>query len=291
MRDRWFRLLPLLVLLAISLRSWADASDAGVEAWLQERLAGEPLSLPSDRVEDLSLERAYTLQAEVERRLIADGDQAAGYKLALTSSGARQRFGVEGAARGFLLASMAVPPGVEVTGVAGSRVFAEAEIAFVIGRRIDAPVSHPAALVERVSSVHPALELATYRFAPGLKPRLVDIVADGAGAWRYALGPGRSPVGLDMAACEAVLERDGVELGRGLGSDSLGGPWRALLWAVNHLVANGRALEAGDVVLSGALGPVQVLELGGGPVALRTRIVGLGSVDLQLRGLRPSDPH
>jgi 2-keto-4-pentenoate hydratase len=262
----------------------ASERDA-VEAWIEKRLAGGPLPLISREIEALSLADAYAIQAELENRQVEAGDAKAGYKLAFTSPESQRRFGVDGPARGFLLRSMALRDDGRVELRPGARVFAEAEIAFVIGRRIDPVPSDPARLVPHVRAVHPALELATLRFAPDLQPRLVDVVADGAGAWRFALGPGRDPAGLDLSRLEAVLEREGVILGRGSGADALGDPWRALLWVANDLVRNGRALEPGDVVLSGALGPAQPLDAGGG--RLRARVGALGGVEVQVAAQAP----
>ncbi len=252
------------------------------ESWVEARVSGRPLPALSAGDPGLSVEQAYALQAEVEARLLAQGDRRVGYKLGFTSADSQRRFGVAGPVRGFLLASMSAPEGGIVSTSGFSRIFAEAEIAFRMGRRVDHAVVDPESLRPYVSSVHPALELADYRFAADAAPVAVDFVADGVGARRFVLGPGRDPAGIDLARSSAVLERDGEVVGRGVGSDALGDPWRALAWLANELVAHGRSLEPGDVVLTGALGPVQVFHPPTTPARLRVRIEGLGEVEAGL---------
>ncbi len=209
-------------------------------------------------------------------------DEAVGYKLGFTSAAAQQRFGVTAPAWGRLRASMRVPADGEVSAGSFSRVFVEAEIGFTIGRRVDVRLADPAALLAYVRTVHPALELPDWRFALEAKPGFAEIVADGVGAHRFVLGPGREPGDLDLAKAAVVLERDGEGIGRGRGADALGGPWRALLWLSHALLEDGRALEPGEVVLTGALGPVQVLAPAEAAGRYRVTVEGLGSVGVTI---------
>ena len=278
------RLVPAVLLCVVaSAASLARAADAGApvdgEAFVEARVAGRPLPVLSASGSVVSVEQAYALQDRVEARLLAQGDRRAGYKLGFTSAAARERFRVPGPVRGFLLESMSAPPGRAVSPAGYTRIFAEAEIAFRMGRRLDRAVADPDALRPFVASVHPAIELADYRFGADAAPGMLDFIADGVGARGFVLGPGRDPAGIDLAACAAVFERDGQVVGRGLGADALGDPWRALAWLANDLVAHGRALEPGDVVLTGALGPVQVVAPEAAPTDLRVRIEGVGDVE------------
>ena len=205
-----------------------------------------------------------------------------GYKLGFTSSAAQQRFGVSSPAWGVLRRGMRVPAGGAVAAGSFSRVFVEAEIAFTIGRRLDVPLERPSELLSFVRSVHPALELPDWRFAPGAQPSFEEIVADGVGAHLFVLGPGRDPGSVELEAARVALERDGQEIARGRGADALGSPWRALLWLNRALVAEGAALEPGDIVLTGALGPVSAFSPGEAAGRYRVAVEGLGSVALTI---------
>ena len=209
-------------------------------------------------------------------------DAPVGYKLGFTSSAAQQRFGVSSPAWGRLRRDMRVPAGGAVAAGSFSRVFVEAEIAFTIGHRLDVPLERPSELLAFVRSVHPALELPDWRFAPEAQPSFEEIVSDGVGAHRFVLGPGRDPELVELETASVTLERDGQEISRGRGADALGSPWHALLWLNRTLVAEGAALEPGDVVLTGALGSVRVFSPGQAAGRYRTTVEGLGSVEVTI---------
>ena len=79
-----------------------------------------------------------------------------------------------------------------------------------------------------------------------------------------------------------TLERDGEVIARGRGADALGSPWRALLWLNRALVVEGLSLEPGDIVLTGALGPVSAFSPGEAAGRYRVAIEGLGSVTVAI---------
>jgi 2-keto-4-pentenoate hydratase len=89
---------------------------------------------------------------------------------------------------------------------------------------------------------------------------------------------GNRPVPLtdvDLRLCGMVLERRGEQLSTGAGVACLGHPLHAALWLADTLVRLGRPLQAGDTVLTGALGPMVTPRPGD---VLEARIEGLGDV-------------
>jgi 2-keto-4-pentenoate hydratase len=72
-----------------------------------------------------------------------------------------------------------------------------------------------------------------------------------------------------------TLEKNGETVSRGTGADCLGSPLTAALWLASTLSGLGDPLRAGDVVLTGALGPMAVAAEGD---EFTGRIEGLGTV-------------
>ena len=63
-----------------------------------------------------------------------------------------------------------------------------------------------------------------------------------------------NPFDLDLAGM--VLRKNGRVVSTGAGAACMGHPVNAVVWLANTLCKLGTPLRAGDVVLSGALGPV-----------------------------------
>ncbi len=74
---------------------------------------------------------------------------------------------------------------------------------------------------------------------------------------------------------------NGSEVGRGVGADVMGHPHVALTWLANNLAGRGKALRAGEIVLTGSL--VQTVWLAPED-EVRVTVSGLGAVDFKVRG-------
>ena len=75
-----------------------------------------------------------------------------------------------------------------------------------------------------------------------------------------------------------VLEKNGDVVGTGAGAAALGSPVNAVVWLVNTLGKLGIGLEAGEVVLSGALAAMVPVVAGDN---LRVSIGGIGGCSVK----------
>jgi 2-keto-4-pentenoate hydratase len=218
---------------------------------------------------------AYQVQRRMVDGWLADGRRRVGAKVGLTSAAVQRQLGVDEPDFGVLFADMAVPDGAEVPAGRLLQPKVEAEVAFVLGT--DLPHERPttADVIAATGYVLPAIEIADCRIA-GWDISIVDTVADNAAGGMFVLGttPRRLDE-VDLRTCGMVLEHAGSPVSVGAGAACLGNPLHAVAWLAATLAAAGDPLRAGDVVLSGALGPMVPAVEG---AAYQARISGLGSV-------------
>jgi 2-oxo-3-hexenedioate decarboxylase/2-keto-4-pentenoate hydratase len=78
---------------------------------------------------------------------------------------------------------------------------------------------------------------------------------------------------LDFAGVKGRSLFEDKEIGAGPGTNVMGGALISLAWLANKLLANGKHLQAGDVILTGSVHPPVFLP---GPGVAKTEFVGLG---------------
>lgn len=194
-----------------------------------------------------------------------------GRKVGLTSTAVQRQLGVDQPDFGVLLADMDVSGLETVPSARLQQPRIEAEVAFVLGDDVD----DPERVLDAVSHVAAALEIVDSRVA-NWDITIVDTVADNASSGLFVLGKERIPLAdIDPVAVEMTLERDGEIASTGSGAACLGDPREALLWVARTAHRLGRPLRAGEIVLSGALGPM--VPFGPG-THVTARITSLGSV-------------
>ena len=126
-----------------------------------------------------------------------------------------------------------------------------------------------------VVSVCAAIELVDSRIADW-KISFADTVADNGSSAMFVLGQDRHALaGLDLYTCGMALEVNGHLVSLGAGAACLGHPLNAATWLAQTLARQGDPLRAGDILLTGALGPMYAIQPGD---HVRAVIGGLGSV-------------
>ena len=112
-------------------------------------------------------------------------------------------------------------------------------------------------MLEATESIAACFEIVDSRIE-NWKIGIVDTVADNASCGVFVLGATRvDPRLLDLAALEVRVYKNGQPLSRGLGSAVQGSPLASVAWLANTLGAYGVSLDAGEVILSGSLVPLE----------------------------------
>jgi 2-keto-4-pentenoate hydratase len=221
------------------------------------------------------VDTAYAVQQAQVRRWTADGRRPVGAKIGLTSRAVQESLGVYQPDFGVLFADMAVPDGAEVDLGRLLQPRVEAEVAFVLGADLPYEQVTVADVIGATDHLLPAIEIVDSRVA-GWDISIVDTVADNASSGLFVLGTTpRRIADVDLRLCGMVLEHAGEPVSVGAGAACLGNPAHAVAWLAEAVARSGRPLRAGDVVLSGALGPMVPVTPG---AAYEARISGLGSV-------------
>lgn len=224
-------------------------------------------------VNDVNL--GYEIQEINTDHWLKQGRRLVGRKIGATSAAVQKMLGLDQPDYGMLYADMAFTDAEEVP---VSRLYqprVEGEIAFYLGRDLPEPDLTIAEIVKAVDYAVAAIEIVDSRIKDW-DIRILDTIADNASSGLFVLGTEpRSLKDFDPRLCGMVLERRGEPISTGAGAACLGNPLTAMLWLARKMAAVCRPLKAGDVVLSGALGPLVPVNAGD---VCELRISGLGSV-------------
>jgi 2-keto-4-pentenoate hydratase len=241
--------------------------------------AGEqvrPVAPLTGRVPGLDLPGAYAVQDALVARWAAAGHRVVGHKVGLTSAAMQAQLGVDQPDSGVLLDRMVLADGAVIdTGrLIAPRV--EAEIAFVLDAPV-LPTATPDQAAAAIASVAIALEVIDSRILDW-RIGVCDTVADNASSAYAVLGwPVPATDAGDLRTLGLTLHRQGQLVATGAGAAVLGDPVLALIWLARRLADRGRQLQAGHIVLPGAVHAS--LPITAGDVITATG-AGLGTVTL-----------
>lgn len=243
--------------------------------------SGVPVAPVRDLIGRDDIEAAYAVQRLNVAARIAGGAKVVGRKVGLTSAAVQQQLGVHQPDFGMLFDDMAYSAGatIEFDAVLQPRV--EAEIAFVLKDELvdgDLDYSQVKAAIEYAVA---AIEICGSRIT-NWDISFGDTVADNASAGAYVLGvQPRTLTEFDARSAEMSMSIGGVEVSTGSGVDCLGDPINAIAWLARTARDFGDPLRAGQVILSGALGPMRAIEPGD---TVAATVSGLGSVTFTIGG-------
>ena len=227
---------------------------------------------------ETDINAAYQVQQLNVNRKLLEGAKIVGKKIGLTSFVVQKQLGVDQPDYGMLFAATEVKQNEELNFSELMQPKAEAEIAFVMSKDLSGDITMND-LIDAVDYAVASIEIVGSR-VDKWDIRITDTIADNASASHFILGDKQVKLAdLDLVNCKMRLAKNGEVLSEGSGKACMDNPLNAALWLAQVMAKNGTPLKAGELLLSGALGPMVPIEKGDEFVA---EIEGLGSVNLKI---------
>ena len=238
----------------VNLIEW---SDKLLEAE-RNRVGMPPIT---ESIIDLSIKDAYLIQLEIVNEKLSQGHSITGKKIGLTSEAMQKLLKVNEPDYGHLLSNMEITNGqTERADYLKPRV--EAEIAFVLKNPLKGPNITVDDVLNATDYVVGSIEVVDSRIE-NWQIKLLDTIADNASSAKYLLGHVKRTIEeVNLREIEMSLYKNGEQMNTGKGSDVLGDPAACVAWLVNRLADFNIGIEAGEVVLSGALSAALEAEQG-----------------------------
>lgn len=235
-----------------------------IEAWARRLREAQASGVPIEPLRDeiLSNEDAYAVQRANVRHAVSQGQRIVGRKIGLTSLAVQKQLGVDQPDFGTLFAEMVHGDDepIETGQILQPKV--EAEIALVLAHDITHADATLADIISATAYVLPAIEIVGSRIA-NWNIRFIDTVADNASSGAVVLGGVPMPLtGLDLKICTMTMRRGDTVVSEGTGAACLGHPLNAAVWLARKMASLGDPLRAGDIVMTGALGPIVAVQPG-----------------------------
>ena len=236
----------------------SQRTELGLELY-QALRDGRTVSPLTERFPTIDIEDAYYIsQAMLAPRLENDGETVCGKKIGVTSEAVQSMLGVYQPDFGFLTHVMAFPNKADIP-IAGNLIQprAEGEIAFILKQDLVGPGVTEADVLAATDYITPCFEIVDSRIH-NWTIKIQDTIADNASCGVYVLGDDRiNPRGLALDQLKVVVSKNSEVLSQGEGSAVQGNPLTAVAWLANTLGTFGIALQAGEVILSGSLVPLE----------------------------------
>lgn len=242
----------------------------------------EPVAPLSAREPGITIDDAYQISRRMLDRRLGDGERVVGKKIGVTSKVVQRALDVHQPDFGWLTDRMRYDGGARPAELPIGRELiqprAEGELAFVLKRALRGPGVTPADVLAATEGVTACFEVVDSRIRDW-KIRIEDTVADNASSGLFALGgEWVDPRRVDFFTCGIVVEKNGEIVSTGAGAAALGSPLTCVAWLADTLGRFGVPLEAGEVILSGSLVPLEPVRAGD---RMRATIGGVGRVEVE----------
>ena len=247
-------------------------TDAATESIWQHLQRGR--HYPTEWGGKLDMRQGYLVQLGILQRYVARGERHAGWKVGLTAAAMRAQHNVHEPCFGFLLES-----GNKLSG----HVFRHAEliqpgfeneICITLGETLQGPGITFEQARRAIREIAPALEIVEKR--GNFSADLPLTMADNAQQKAFVTGAAVRLGDIDLAQASVTVYVDDAVRDRATGAEVMGNPINSIVWLANKLSEFGRALEAGQRVISGSFTRQHALEA---PARVRSVFEPVGTVE------------
>lgn len=212
---------------------------------------------------------------------LANGRRVSGRKIGITSKAVMDQIGVDQPDFGTLFVDMEYGDGVPIESGRLLQPRAEGEVALVLEHDLDHGQHSFNDIIAATAYALPSIEIVDSRIADW-NIRLVDTVGDNASCGLYVLGGKPVPLrDVDLRTIPMQMAIDGETVSTGEGAACLGHPLHAARWLADVMSQRGTPLRSGDVVMTGALGPMKPIAPGN---TITCDFGELGTVTTHLEG-------
>lgn len=208
------------------------------------------------------IEAAYAVQSLNTAQWQAEGRHLIGRKIGATSQAIQEMMGVDYPDFGMLFMDMQIENGATVPVSNLHQPFVEAEMAVVLKYDLKNLETSMDDVAEAIDYVVPAIEIIGSRIQ-GWDVRMPDTIADNASSSHFVIGP--NPVGIedvDVFGAVTSTYKNGDVASQGNAEICLGSPLFALIWLATEARRRRKPLKAGELILTGAMGPIVPVQAG-----------------------------
>lgn len=218
---------------------------------------GTHVPLASDLNPSLQMKDAYLIQKHFVDLILVD-NKIAGFKTGLASKMAQSKYHVDSPISGVLFNSVKYGENAEIKLSEYFTMLVETELGFIIKEDIKNPVSNIKELDQKILSIVPVIELPDVRFKDRRNYGLVDVVAANICSSKFIMGRESDIEKYGSQNIEITLSLDGRTINSVSITDDMDYQKKLLLWLINNQLENGRELNSGQILITGAINRINI---------------------------------
>lgn len=227
---------------------------------------------------NITMAEGYQVQAAVLTEWQRRGYKIVGKKAAATSQAAQAKMQIDEPIYGHLLDFQQAAPGATLAAGHFIQPYIECELAFIIGRPLtgsDITADDILAATEAIAPAYDIIDFRTRDWAVGGGEALSTNVF----TRHFVVGEARlAPDALDWPSLAISLAKNGEPVAAATADAIMGHPARSIAWVANKLAEHGHQLDAGEIVITGAITKPYPVALGD---RFEATFEGLGTLAVQ----------